>query len=85
MGVRKALEAPIATAMRNASGLTPSCVATVTAIGAIRDKAYLRRSILDPNADIGEDFEADMMPADYGMQMYAAELEMLVDYLAGLK
>ncbi len=57
----------------------------LTKIGATRDKAYLRRSILDPNADIGEGFEPDSMPPDYGTQMYASELEMLVDYLAGLK
>ena len=57
----------------------------LTAIGATRDKDYLRRSILDPNADIAEGFERELMPEDYGEQLYAAELEMLVDYLAGLK
>lgn len=57
----------------------------LTAIGATRDDAYLRRSILDPNADIGEGYEADMMPPDYGEQLYAAELEMLVQYLADRK
>lgn len=57
----------------------------LTAIGAERDKVYLRRSILDPNADIAEGFEADVMPGDYGERLYAKELEMLVDYLAGLK
>lgn len=57
----------------------------LTAIGALRDEAYLRRAILDPNADIGEGFEADMMPPDYGEQLYAAELEMLVRYLADRK
>ncbi len=57
----------------------------LTAIGATRDKDYLRRSILDPNADITEGFERELMPEDYGEQLYAAELEMLIDYLAGLK
>ena len=57
----------------------------LTTIGAARDKDYLRRSILDPNADIAEGFERELMPEDYGEQLYAAELEMLVDYLAGLK
>jgi hypothetical protein len=57
----------------------------LTAIGASRDASYLRRSILDPNADIAEGFEEGMMPDDYGEQMYASELEMLVTYLAGLK
>jgi mono/diheme cytochrome c family protein len=57
----------------------------LTAIGALRDRDYLRRSILDPNAEIAEGFDPEMMPEDYGEQLYAAELEMLVDYLAGLK
>ncbi len=57
----------------------------LTTIGATRDKAYLRRSLLDPNADVAEGFMAGMMPNIYGTQMSAAELEMLVDYLAGLK
>lgn len=54
-------------------------------IGATRDAAYLRRAILDPNAEITAGFEAGLMPADYGAQLYAAELELLVEYLAGLK
>jgi len=53
-------------------------------IGATRDKNYLRRAILDPNAEIAKGF-APMMPPNYGEQLYAKELEMLVDYLAGLK
>ncbi len=54
-------------------------------IGAKRDKEYLRRAILDPNAEVAKGFERDLMPTDYGVQMYAQELEMIVDYLAGLK
>ncbi len=54
-------------------------------IGATRDKDFLRRAILDPNADIADGFEPELMPADYGEQMYAVELEMLVDYLANQK
>jgi mono/diheme cytochrome c family protein len=54
-------------------------------IGGDRDREYLRRAILDPNAELAKGFEADQMPLDYGEQLYAKELEMLVDYLAGLK
>ena len=54
-------------------------------IGAARDRDYLRRALLDPNADLAKGFEADMMPADLGEQMYVAELEVLLDFLAGLK
>jgi mono/diheme cytochrome c family protein len=57
----------------------------LTSIGARRGRDYLRQSILQPNADIAEGFEAELMPDDYGEQLYAVELEMLVDYLAGLK
>ena len=57
----------------------------LTQIGRIRDKASLRQSILDPNAEITEGFEPDAMPADYGEQLFANELEMVVDYLAAQK
>ena len=57
----------------------------LTTIGATRDPAYLRRSILDPNVELAKGFEADIMPPDYGEQLYAAELEMLVQYLADRK
>ncbi len=54
-------------------------------IGAKRDRAYLNRALLDPNADITEGFEADTMPDDLGEQMYVKELEILLDFLEGLK
>ncbi|MDQ6982866.1 MAG: c-type cytochrome [Mariprofundus sp.] len=54
-------------------------------IGALRDKDYLRRAIIDPNAEIAEGFDADMMPDTLGDDLSAKEMEMLVDYLAGLK
>jgi mono/diheme cytochrome c family protein len=54
----------------------------LNAIGSARAHDYLRRAILDPNADIAEGFEADLMPDDYGAQLFAGELEMLIEYLA---
>ena len=54
-------------------------------IGAKRDREYLRRAILEPNADISEGFVPNLMPSTYAQQMYASELEMIVDYLAGLE
>jgi cytochrome c553 len=57
----------------------------LTHIGAKRDKDYLRRAILDPNADIAEGYDPDMMPDTLGDDLSAKEMEMLVDYLAGLK
>jgi len=53
-------------------------------IGSQRDAAYIRRAILDPNAEIAAGF-APMMPPVYGDQLYAKELEILVNYLAGSK
>ena len=57
----------------------------LTGIGATRDREYLRRAVLDPNADIAEGFEEDMMPDDLGEQLYASELEILVEFLAESK
>ncbi len=54
-------------------------------IGAARDAAYLRRAIIDPNADIAEGFEPDQMPEGMTDQMYVSELEVLVSFLVGLK
>lgn len=54
-------------------------------VGAKRDAAYLRRAILDPNADLAKGFPPNLMPPIYGEQIYAKELEMLVAYLAALK
>ncbi|MCZ7562859.1 MAG: c-type cytochrome [Burkholderiales bacterium] len=54
-------------------------------IGATRDSVYLRRAILDPNADVAKGFQPGLMPPNYGEQLYARELEMLVGYLAALK
>jgi cytochrome c5 len=57
----------------------------LTTIGASFDKEYIRRALIDPNADIAEGFDAEMMPDTYGEDLSAKEMEMLVDYLAGLK
>jgi cytochrome c5 len=57
----------------------------LSGIGATRDREYLRRAILDPAADVPEGFPPGVMPPNYGDQLYATELEMLVDYLAESK
>lgn len=57
----------------------------LSAIGAGRERDYLRRAILTPNAEIAEGFEPDVMPTDLGEQLYAAELELLVEFLAAMK
>jgi cytochrome c551/c552 len=53
----------------------------LSSIGATRDSDYLRRAILDPNAEVAEGYPPNLMPATYGSQFYAQELELLVTYM----
>jgi cytochrome c551/c552 len=57
----------------------------LSSIGASRDRQYLRRAILAPAADVAEGYPPGIMPPNYGDQLYASELERLVDYLAESK
>ena len=52
-------------------------------MGARHDAAYIRCSILEPNADTAKGFEkfAGTMPATFGQQLSAAQLEALVKFL----
>lgn len=63
-----------------AGGLGPSVPAM-----ADLDREYIRLSILYPAADTAPGFEAfaGTMPTTFGDQLTAAQLEALVDYLAG--
>ena len=49
-----------------------------------KDRAAIRHAILDPNAEIAAGFEPDLMPQDYGDQLRAGEMELLLDYLQAL-
>lgn len=66
-------------AEEGATGVGPSVPAM-----AVLDRDYIRRSILYPAADTAAGFEAfaGTMPATFGEQLTAAQLEALVDYLA---
>ncbi len=57
----------------------------LTKMGATKNKDYIRQAILDPDAVIAKGYPAGMMPKTFGDQLKATELEMLVNYLAGLK
>ena len=48
---------------------------------------YIRRSILQPNADTAKGYEkfAGTMPTFFGQQLSAAQLEALVTFLASRK
>lgn len=53
----------------------------LTHIGSKRKADYLRRAVLDPNADIAPGFPPGMMPQDFKDKMTAGEFELLVNYL----
>lgn len=57
----------------------------LTGVGGRLGKDAIRRAILLPNADTTKGFEqvAGTMPANFGTQLNAAQLEALVNYLAG--
>ncbi|MEE9614633.1 MAG: c-type cytochrome [Thermodesulfobacteriota bacterium] len=57
----------------------------LTKIGATKDTDYIRRGIIDPNADVAEGFPPGMMPPTFKDTMTAGEVEMLVDYMANSK
>jgi cytochrome c oxidase subunit 2 len=46
-----------------------------------KDEAYVRESILDPDAEISEGFQPGVMPKDYGEKLSDEQLEALVQYL----
>lgn len=54
-------------------------------IGASYKKDYIRQAILEPDAVVAKGYAPGMMPKTYGEQLKATELELLVNYLAGLK
>jgi mono/diheme cytochrome c family protein len=56
-------------------------------MGGRVDEAHIRRGILEPSADTAQGFAAvaGTMPATFGQQFSAAQLESLVRFLAGLK
>lgn len=48
-----------------------------------RSKDFIRRSIVQPDAEIAEGFPAGVMPGSFGERLSAEELQQLVDFLAG--
>ena len=49
------------------------------------DEAYLRESILDPNAKVVEGFLPDIMPTDFAERLSDAQLDLLIEYIKVLK
>jgi cytochrome c oxidase subunit II len=46
-----------------------------------KDAAFIKTSIVDPNAEIAKGFNANIMPDSYGKLLNATELDSLVQYL----
>jgi mono/diheme cytochrome c family protein len=59
----------------------------LTRVGARRSAQAIRQKILDPASSVTKGYEqfAGVMPKTFGTMMNAAQLEALVQYLAGLK
>jgi cytochrome c551/c552 len=53
-------------------------------IGSTKDAAYIRQSIIEPDAVVAEGF-MPIMPTDFAHKMTAGELEMLVKFLVNAK
>ena len=45
------------------------------------DAAFIRRSIVDPSAEVEEGFQDGVMPQNFGKQLSKEELDALVKYL----
>lgn len=56
----------------------------LTGISARMDRDQLTAAIVDPNGEIAEGFEADMMPDYFGDDMTEAEMTLILDYLMNL-
>ena len=67
------------------NGAGPPIGPSLDGIGSRLTPDQIRQSILDPNAEIAEGFEAfaGMMPAGMGDKLSAQQLEVIVQFLAG--
>lgn len=51
----------------------------------LADEAYLRESILDPEAKIVEGFLRGIMPQDFGDRLSAPEIQSIIEYTITLR
>ena len=58
---------------------------SLAGIGSDEDAAYIRESILDPNAVLVEGFPPDTMPNVWGTELSGEQVDQLVAYLQTLK
>lgn len=58
---------------------------SMAGIGARGDAAYIRESIVDPNAVLVDGFSADTMPNVWAGELTGEQIDQVVDYLLTLK
>jgi cytochrome c oxidase subunit II len=63
-----------------AAGATAEVGPDLGTLGGV-DAAFIRKSIVDPNAEIEKGFEPDVMPKNFGDELSDEELDALVKYL----
>jgi len=68
----------------NINGLNTVCP-DLSDVGSRRDAAYLRQSILDPNAFIVPGFQADVMPQNFPQILKPEDVDALVKFLLSLR
>lgn len=52
---------------------------------ATADDAYIRESIVSPNAKVANGFQPNVMPQDFGTKLTADEISALIEYIKSLK
>jgi cytochrome c oxidase subunit II len=63
-----------------AAGATEDVGPNLGKLGDV-DAAFIRRSIVDPNADVTRGYDPNIMPQDFGDKLSKEELDALVKYL----
>jgi cytochrome c oxidase subunit 2 len=64
-----------------AAGATAKVGPDLGKLGSSANAAFIRKSIVDPNAEITKGYSADIMPKDFGTKLSKEELDALVKYL----
>jgi len=52
---------------------------------AVADDAYLRESIVSPNAKVANGFQPNLMPQDFGTKLKPGDIDALIEYIKSLK
>ena len=79
---RRPARPPAAAATSSPTRARPAASArTSTQVLKGKDAAFIKQSIVDPNAEIAKGFDNDIMPGTYSRLLNAAEIDALVKYL----